>query len=70
MKATKQTIQPPASRARRPASAPLSGGHCTGSALLRRDLIQAKLTVSQPDDRFEKEADRVADQVLRMPAPA
>ena len=70
MKATKQTIQPPASRARRPASAPLPGGHCTGSALLRRDLIQAKLTVSQPDDRFEKEADRVADQVLRMPAPA
>lgn len=32
--------------------------------------LQAKLTVSQPGDRLEQEADRVADQVMRMPAPA
>src|SRR6266508_3434027 len=35
--------------------------------------IQAKLTVSQPGDQYEQEADRVADQVMRMPdhtAPA
>jgi hypothetical protein len=29
--------------------------------------LQAKLTVSQPGDVYEQEADRVADQVMRMP---
>jgi hypothetical protein len=29
--------------------------------------IQPKLKVSQPDDIYEQEADRVADQVMRMP---
>jgi len=28
--------------------------------------IQSKLTISQPNDQFEQEADRVADQVMRM----
>ena len=31
--------------------------------------LQAKLTVSQPGDPYEVEADRVADRVMRMPAP-
>jgi hypothetical protein len=31
--------------------------------------IQPKLTVSEPDDHHEQEADRVADQVMRMPEP-
>jgi hypothetical protein len=31
--------------------------------------IQAKLTVSEPGDQYEEEADRVADQVMRMAAP-
>jgi hypothetical protein len=31
--------------------------------------IQAKLTVNQPGDRYEQEADRVAEQVMRMPDP-
>lgn len=31
-------------------------------------IIQAKLTVNQPGDQYEQEADRVADQVMRMPA--
>ena len=35
--------------------------------LLRARLLQAKLTVSHPQDSFEQEADRVADQVMRMP---
>ena len=30
-------------------------------------LIQTKLTINQPGDQFEQEADRVADQVMRMP---
>ena len=32
--------------------------------------IQAKLKIGSPGDRFEREADRVADQVMRMPAPS
>ncbi len=31
--------------------------------------VQAKLTIGAPDDEYEQEADRVADQVLRMPEP-
>ncbi len=31
--------------------------------------IQAKLTIGQPGDKYEQEADRVADQVMRMPEP-
>ena len=30
-------------------------------------VVQAKLTVNQPGDVYEQEADRVADQVMRMP---
>jgi len=30
-------------------------------------IIQAKLTISQPSDLYEQEADRVADEVMRMP---
>src|SRR5262249_14903777 len=37
--------------------------------LLRAHRLQAKLTVSQPDDIYEQEAERVADEVMRMPAP-
>ena len=32
-------------------------------------LIQSKLKVGQTNDKFEQEADRVADEVTRMPAP-
>jgi hypothetical protein len=41
-------------------------------ALLKKEEgIQAKLTVSEPDDELEKEADQVADKVMmRMPAAA
>ena len=35
--------------------------------LLRSRLLQAKLTISHPQDVYEQEADRVADQVMRMP---
>lgn len=34
----------------------------------RAPLIQTKLTVSQPGDAHEQEADRVADAVMRIPA--
>ena len=32
--------------------------------------IQPKLVVGAPDDKYEREADRMADAVMRMPAPA
>ena len=32
-------------------------------------VIQAKLQISRPGDEYEREADRVADQVMRMPEP-
>ena len=32
-------------------------------------LIQAKLKIGPPDDEYEREADRVADQVMSMPEP-
>ncbi len=32
--------------------------------------IQSKLKIGQPNDVYEKEADRIADQVMRMPGPA
>src|SRR2546430_3973947 len=35
--------------------------------LMRAGRLQAKLAISQPGDRHELEADRVADRVLRMP---
>jgi hypothetical protein len=39
-------------------------------SLLRSGAIQAKLAVGAVDDPLEHEADRVADQVMRMPHPA
>jgi hypothetical protein len=40
--------------------------------LLRSGVLQPKLTVSQPGDHYEQEADRVADQIVQMgePGPA
>lgn len=32
-------------------------------------FVQTKLTIGQPGDRYEQEADRVADQVMRMSDP-
>ena len=34
-----------------------------------RSLIQPKLAMSQPGDKYEREANRVADEVMRMPEP-
>ncbi len=32
-------------------------------------VIQAKLTVGEPGDQYEQEADQVADRIMRMPEP-
>ena len=36
---------------------------------MQTGMFQAKLSVSRPDDIYEQEADRVADQVMRMADP-
>jgi hypothetical protein len=33
-------------------------------------VLQAKLRIGQPNDAYEQEADRVADQVMSMSVPA
>ena len=33
------------------------------------EAIQPKLQIGAPDDQYEQEADRVADQIMRMPEP-
>ncbi len=37
--------------------------------LFNSGTIQAKFNIGQPGDIYEQEADRVADQVMRMPEP-
>jgi len=39
------------------------------SLAMRSGTLQPKLTISKADDPYEREADRVADQVMSMPAP-
>ncbi len=36
----------------------------------RAPALQTKLTINQPGDQYEQEADHVADHVMRMPDPA
>jgi hypothetical protein len=43
-------------------------GALLGGSSAQRPVIQAKLVVNAPGDRYEQEADRVAEQVMRMPA--
>ena len=44
-------------------------GNSAASRLLCKSGIQTKLTISDPGDAFEREADRVAVEVMRMPKP-
>ena len=37
--------------------------------LFKSGVIQAKLKIGEPEDIYEQEADRVADEVMRMPEP-
>jgi hypothetical protein len=43
------------------------GGGCPSCQ--KETSVQPKLSVSEPGNRYEQEADRVADQVMRTPAP-
>src|SRR5690349_17857408 len=74
MNSSKQSAAPAAAKQESSASAsPKVGGFAVlgqrfGNESLGR-LLQAKLTVSGPQDAYEQEADRVADQVMRMADP-
>lgn len=46
-----------------------TAGNQAVQRLIKSGALQAKLTISEPGDVYEKEADRVADQVMRMPDP-
>ena len=39
----------------------------TKNSSLNKIAIQPKLTIGQPNDKYEQEADRVADQVVNVP---
>jgi hypothetical protein len=40
---------------------------CDGGCPRCAGVIQPKLTIGQPNDKYEQEADRIADLVMRMP---
>jgi hypothetical protein len=44
------------------------GGGCPRCQ--ERALLQTKLKISEPGDVYEQEADRIADEVMRMPEPS
>ena len=63
----------PAARSVTPAPrlpAPCHRGNQSLQALLRTRRIQASFTIGEPGDPYEREAERVADEVMRPAAPA
>lgn len=46
-----------------------AAGNMAIQRLFKSGAVQAKLRIGSPGDAYEREADRVADQVLRMPVP-
>ncbi len=44
-------------------------GNRAVEGLFKSGVIQAKLNIGQPGDKYEQEADRVAEQFMRMPEP-
>lgn len=45
-----------------------AGSECKACKAKKRMLLQTKLTIGEPGDSYEQEADRVADQVMAAPA--
>ena len=70
---SREADAPQAAGGHRPAPSGEPGGAGLPRYLQRQPLeeeeeeLQAKLTVGAPNDRYEQQADRVADQVMRMP---
>lgn len=49
---------------------PQMAGNLAMQRMLQSGAIQARLSVSQPDDPYEQEADRVAQQAVNIPGPS
>lgn len=64
-----QQAQRDRSAMRRPNLPPVSVGNQTMQRFLKQGTLQKKLTINQPGDAYEQEADRVADKVMRMADP-
>jgi hypothetical protein len=64
-----QAARQPALTQHPPLAQHVALGNQAMQRLLRVRVIQAKLTINEPGDQYEQEADRVAEQVLRMPDP-
>lgn len=47
-----------------------TAGNQAVQRLIKSKALQAKLRIGQPNDMYEQEADRVAEQVMKMPDPA
>jgi hypothetical protein len=64
---------PPAHKARPYVHHPMGpvqqAQHAEIRHILRSTVVQAKLTIGQPNDKYEQEADRITDEVMRMPEP-
>ena len=46
----------------------MAGGECAACGKKKRSGLQTKLTINEPGDIYEQEADRIADQVMATPA--
>jgi hypothetical protein len=77
LKARKSAKAKPASSAR-PSTSPYSHnflqlqqklGNQAVQRLFQAGVVKAKLTIGAPNDKYEQEADRVSEQVMRMPDP-
>lgn len=72
--AKSQQSDQPSCRALRSKPSPFHSKRITSPDIINRKpfftpIVQPKLTVNTPDDKYEREADRVADAVMRMPDP-
>ncbi|MBC2724729.1 MAG: hypothetical protein HGJ97_19085 [Desulfosporosinus sp.] len=47
----------------------MTAGNQAVSRLIKSGALQAKLRIGQPRNVYEQEADRVADEVMRIPEP-
>jgi len=65
----KKSSQPIKSSANRILFLQRTIGNQAVQRLIKSGTLQAKLRIGQPEDKYEQEADRVAEAVMRMPEP-
>lgn len=63
-----RTFEPQVQRAGAGGKQSSAGGECRACVQKTPPVLQTKLTVSEPGDAYEQEADRIANQVLAAPA--